>query len=653
MVNIGRDEDIQILQKRASIFLVIILLFIATALIRLFYLQILKGDTYRLISDQISVREEELRAPRGLILDRNGKILADNRPYYEITVIPQDMGLADQTLNSLGQLLSIQAQTFKSQLNALKYQPHFMPVVLIEDADFESISKIKQYQQPEYDESHNGIYLAGVDVSLYPLRTYLYPELFSHVLGYLKEPNPKNLEDLEKKFPNRYSLGDLMGASGVEFSYDLDLKGIDGVKARVVDAKGKEIRGDPDLDILQERASSEPVPGYNLVTGLDYEAQSKAAELIAGRRGSVVAIDPNTGEVLVLYSSPGFDGNRITKKIDKSYWQKINLHEDHILYNRAIQAAYPPGSIYKVVGVFAGLADKKITPETTFHCGGGIQFGNRFFKCWNKGGHGSVALLRGIGQSCDSYFYQVGLRVGVDGLKKYATLFNLGQKTGIDLPFEQAGLIPSEEWKMQRYKQPWVASETLSIAIGQGYDLVTPLQAATMVSMIANGGYSLVPHVGVAIRDVYGSVIKDIPSTKGARIVPENIVQWIQKGMIEVIHGEGTAKKLKASPYKIAGKTGTAQVVGHDSGISQSGRHIAHGWFMAYAPYDDPKIAIAVIVENGGSGSGAAAPVAMAVIDEYLKKLLPKERVARGTPDEAQLSRGRASAGVPQRQDPL
>ena len=184
MVNIGRDEDIQILQKRASIFLVIILLFIATALIRLFYLQILKGDTYRLISDQISVREEELRAPRGLILDRNGKILADNRPYYEITVIPQDMGLADQTLNSLGQLLSIQAQTFKSQLNALKYQPHFMPVVLIEDADFESISKIKQYQQPEYDESHNEIYLAGVDVSLYPLRTYLYPELFSHVLGY-------------------------------------------------------------------------------------------------------------------------------------------------------------------------------------------------------------------------------------------------------------------------------------------------------------------------------------------------------------------------------------------------------------------------------------------------------------------------------------
>lgn len=623
-MSLSAGEDIVSLQRKIAILSLVVLVFVLIILFRLFHLQVIRGSSYQVLSEQISVREEELRSRRGLILDRWGKVLADNRPYFEIVVIPQYMQNRNKTIESLTKLIPITADTIKKKLKEARRAPPFLPVVLVEDAPYDWVAKIREYVRPDYDEDVE-VYLAGVEVRASPLRLYLYPEVFSHATGYLKEIDKKGLKRYKKEYPGRYSMGDLMGANGIEWAYDLELRGFDGIKARVVDARGKEIKGHPDVEILEESASFTPVDGNHIQTTLDFDAQMKAASFFEGKRGAVVAMDPYTGEILVLYSSPGFDGNRIMKNIDKSYWQKINLHEDKFLYSRAVQAAYPPGSIYKIVPAFGGLNSGKITPETRFRCGGGIKFGNRFFKCWNKGGHGTVSLLRGIAQSCDVYFYNVGLKLGVDLIHHYAHLLGLGEKTGIEIPYENPGLIPSKKWKMRRYKQPWIESETLSITIGQGYDLITPLQAARMVSMIANGGRQLTPHLGKGIVSHGRDKVQEIKFPLGKSVVPPEELALIQEGMINVIHGFGTAKRLRASPYKIAGKTGTAQVIGHDSKLAMTARLKPHGWFIAYAPYDDPKIAIAVIVENGGSGGAVAGPVAMGVIDEYLGKIMPLE----------------------------
>ncbi len=620
MSSLSGDEQVSRISRKVAFLAVIVILFYGIILSRLFYLQIYRGKDYRILSEQISVREEELRARRGLILDRKGKVLADNRSYLEVVIIPQDLGDRDQPLSSLARLIGLTREEIKDKLNRARGHPPFFPVVLVSDAPYEMVSRIREYQRPD-DLEQGEMVLKGVQVRSTYLRLYRYPELFSHVLGYLKEIDQATLERLSKeKSPERerYSMGDLMGAAGVESAYDLDLRGIDGVKARVVDAQGKEIRDNPEIASLAERGSTLPVDGHHLMTTLDFKAQEEAAKALGDRRGAVVALDPQSGEVLVLYSSPGFDGNRIMGEIDREYWKKINLDENKYLYNRAIQAAYPPGSTYKVVGAFAGLETGIIKPESHFGCGGGLQFGNRYFHCWNKGGHGSVEIIRGIMQSCDVFFYNVGLKVGVDGLDEYARKLGLGAKTGIEIPYEQGGLIPSSEWKMKRFKQPWIQSETLSIAIGQGYDLATPLQNARMIAIIANGGRMITPHLGKMVLGNNRQVLRTIETTVGPPFIKPEVLDLIQKGLIGVVHGAGTAGRLRSSPHKIAGKTGTAQVIGYESKAARGERTKDHAWFVAYAPYDDPKIAVSVIVENGGHGGAAAAPVAQAVIDAYL-----------------------------------
>lgn len=616
---LSSGEDVSFLQKKVSILFIIVLSFILIVLARLLYLQVFKGGDYRALSEQISIRESELKAKRGQILDRNGKVLADNRSYYEIVAIPQYLENREKAIQSLTKIIPISREEIVTRLYRARREPSFLPVVLVEDASYDWVAKTKEYFRPSYD-TDTEVYLQGVEINKTFLRFYPYPELFSHVLGYLQEIDRKNLKKLKSEYPDHYSLGDLIGTSALEKTFDLELKGMDGVLARVVDARGREIRENPDLEDFKERASYDPHEGDTLITTLDYETQLAAAKALGDRRGAVVALDPTNGEVLALYSSPGFNANRIIKNVDKDYWRKINLHEDKYFFNRAVQAAYPPGSTYKIVGAFAALDREHITPKTRFRCRGGLKFGNRFFRCWRKGGHGLVDIIRGITQSCDVFFYNVGLKVGVDGLHHYANLLGLGKKTGIDLPFENPGLIPSSEWKMKRFKQPWIRSETLSIVIGQGYDLVTPLQNAVMISMIANGGRTIRPYIGKAVRDSETNKIKEIKNSPGEVVIPPDLLKKIQKGLIGVVHGHGTARRLRKSPYKIAGKTGTAQVIGSESRVARTSRTRDHAWFVAYAPYDDPKIAVSVLVENGGHGGAAAAPVAQAVIDTYLKK---------------------------------
>lgn len=625
------DEQVSPLVRKVPLLKVVVLLFVFVVLTRLFYLQVIKGEGYQILSEQISVREEELLGRRGLILDRNSKVLADNRPYLEIVVIPQKLKNKEKTIDSLVRLIPLSKKDIETSLRKSRGQPPFLPVVIRKDPPYDWVSKIREYDRLE-ENGDEEISLLGIEVQSHPLRLYRYPELFSHVLGYLKEVDKEGLEEKEKSHPGKYSMGDLVGASGVESAYDLELKGDDGVKARVVDAKGREILGkgglpNPDIEELEERSSVAPKDGFHVMTTLDFEAQEAAAKALGERRGGVAAIDPNNGEVLVLYSSPGFDGNRIMKNIDKAYWQKISsLNEGNYLYDKAIQGTYPPGSTYKIVGAVAGLETGKINSTKHFGCGGGLQFGNRYFQCWRKGGHGSVEVVRALTQSCDVFFYNVGLKVGVDGLSHYAHLMGLGEKTGIEIPFEKSGLIPSSEWKMKRYKKPWIESETLSIAIGQGADLVTPLQNARMIAMIANGGRPLTPHLGKAILDAHHHIVQEIKKSPGVSVIKPEVLKLIQEGLIGVVYGQGTAGRLRSSPYKIAGKTGTSQVIGYESKRARTERTKDHAWFVAYAPYDNPKIAVSVLVENGGHGGSAAAPVAQAVIDAYLGKIMPLKK---------------------------
>ena len=614
------EENIIYLQKKIPVIILIIICFLLVVVARLYFLQIMMGEQYQKLADETFVRVEEVVARRGNITDRHGEVLTDTRTYYEIVMIPQYLDDKEKIINSLTSILPLDKQAIIDILQEHKYQAKFQPVVIVDDAPFPWVTKLREHMAPEYP-ADSDFSLNGVDVRASPVRRYLYPDIFSHAMGYLRAIDKDALKQAQQDEPGIFTMQDLIGAAGVEYTYERDLKGVDGVLGRVVNARGREVTGNPDLDILKKRATVAPVPGNVLQTSLDFNAQLAAKQAFdaLGKKGTVVALDPNTGEVFVLYSTPGYDANRITKNVDKAYWQKINLHEDKMLYNRAIQGMYPPASTYKVVGLSAGIDSGEIDPEKTFFtCHGGLRFGNRFFRCWASGGHGRFSALWGLARSCDVYFYQLGLKVGVDRLAKYAHMFGLGEKTGIDIPFEKAGLIPTSAWKQKRYNEKWYESETLSVAIGQSYDLVTPLQNAVVAAMIANGGYRVQPHLGSAILDADNKVVKQIETEKIKTPLAGSLgIEWAKKGMIEVVHGYGTAKKLALSPNKIAGKTGTAQVIGHDSKAARGKNTENHGLFIAFAPYDDPKIAVSVVVEHGRGGSATAAPVAMKVIDAF------------------------------------
>jgi len=614
-----QDENIAYLQRKIPFMVMAIIVFILIVVARLYYLQVVEGEHYEKMATEIFVRQEELVAKRGNITDRYGRVLADTRLYYELVITPQYVSDREKMIASLLAILPLEKEDVLEKLYKARYEAKFRPVVIAEDVPYEWVAKLKAYTAPVYPES--GSYdLSGVDIRSFYIRQYLYPETFAHALGYLTEIDKRALKKAKIELPGVFSLGDLTGAAGVEKAYDIQLKGKDGMLGRVVDARGREVTQTQDLKVLQTQATFRPETGYTLRTSLDFKAQMVARDAFKGRKGAVVAIDPNNGQILVLYSSPGYDANRITKNVDKEYWAKINLDPDKFLFNRAIQAMYPPASTYKIIALTAGIDSGKIDPKKTkFRCGGGLQFGNRYFKCWKRGGHGTMTPLSGLAQSCDVFFYRLGMKVGIDTLAKYARIFGFGSNTGIEIPYEKPGLVPSKEWKMRRYNQKWYESETLSVVIGQSYNLSTPLQNAVAVSLIANGGYKVTPHLGLEIIDVNGNVIQKVEYPKEkTELVGSPAIEFVKKGMIEVVHGAGTAKRLRKSPFKIAGKTGTAQVVSHGAKVKKGTITIAHALFISFAPYDNPKIAVSVMVEHGRGGSSTAAPIAMQVIDAYL-----------------------------------
>lgn len=584
--------------------------------VRLFHLQVIGGEEYRRLSASNAIRLESIDAPRGLIFDRRGDMMVDNRPAFDVAIVPRDAKPVEETIGKLAGLLHVTAQEIIEKTKEKRRLAPYKPVLLSRDIGRDTLAAIEVHR---YD-------LPGVMINISPRRHYLYEQSAAHVLGYLGEIS--NEELASGKFPGCRP-GDFVGKFGAERTFESALRGERGGRQVEVNAKGQVVR------ILQ---TVDAQPGHNVYLTIDRRLQQKAEEMLLGSAGAVVAMDPNTGEILSMASSPSFDQNAFVSGMTYDQWEALISNPDRPMANKAVQGEYPPASTYKIVTAIAGLEEGVIDEKTTFFCPGFHRFGNRDYRCWKKGGHGSVDVVRAMAESCDVFFYQVGQRVGVDRLAEYAAAFGLGSPTGVALDHEAGGLIPTSAWKRKKFGIPWQGGENLSIAIGQGYNLVTPIQMAVLVSAVGNGGIRYRPQVLKRIVTSQGEVVLGESPTEAGRLeFSEKAMNLVRKGLWEAVNTTaGTAFRSRIKKADMSGKTGTAQVVARkedETGGDQeevAHHHKDHAWFVAYAPSEEPEIAVAVIIEHGEHGSSAAAPIARAMIETYLGGKSGGEKLAKG-----------------------
>ncbi len=596
-----KDENLSSKYKWCTLVLVITM---TVLLIRLWDLQIMRGSEMRRLSEQNRIRVKKIVAPRGIIYDRTGKVLADTRPSFNIYLTPEDIRDFSQTVDGLARLLTCDREEIIEKMKAASGMPPSFPIKIKSDIPMDEVARVEAHR----------VYIPGVSIQIEPKRNYPYGAAFAHVIGYVSEISNEELSN-KKKYKD-YSPGDYIGKYGLERSYEKDLRGVDGEKRVEVDAIGREVRT---LDVV------DPIPGHSLHLNLDLELQLTADKALETRKGAAVALNPKTGGVLVLASRPGFDPNLFVSGISKKDWQRIALDKAHPLQNRAIQGGYPPGSTFKILTAMQALELGIINERTTFTCSGGFAYGNRVFRCWKKGGHGSVTVHRAIVESCDVFFYNVGLKLGVDRIHEFGNIVGLGRVTGIDLPNEQKGLLPSTEWKKRRYNQPWYEGETVSVAIGQGAVWLTPVQLAQLSSFVANDGKNFKPQIVNRIVSTEGKVVKTFEPVVNADVkFKPGVLKIVKDGMRGVVNEPGgTAGASRVQNVLMCGKTGTAQAG------SDKVRLGDHAWFIAYAPAEDASIAMAILVEHGLHGSSAAAPIAKGITETLFKvKTVIKEAKA-------------------------
>lgn len=571
--------------------------------VRLFYLQIIEGKELRRLSENNCIRLQSLSPPRGLIFDRAGELLVDNRPSFDVYLIEKDAFPLDQTLHKLARYTGIPVEELLKKINTTKEAPSYKPKLLLQDVGRDILAGIEAHRHQ----------LPGITLNIRSVRNYISGKSAAHLIGYIGEINSDEL--VSGKYEG-VKMGADIGKFGVEKSFEDHLKGQYGGRQVEVNASGQVIR------VLK---NVEAKPGNNIYLTIDQKLQGKAESLFSDKTGAAIAMDPTNGEILAMVSSPSFDQNVFAGKISAREWRDLISNPDRPLENKAIQGEYPPASTYKIVTAIAGLEEGVIDENTTFYCPGGYAFGNRIFRCWKKEGHGSVHVIDALARSCDVYFYQVGLKLGVSRLASYAQKCGLGEVTGIDLGHEGKGLVPTAEWKEKRTGVPWQAGETLSIAIGQGYNLTTPLQMLSLTSAVANGGKIFRPLIFRRIETADGKLVdENIVDMTRMLPVSEKNLDIVRKGLFKVVNQSGgTAFSARIRGIHISGKTGTAQVVGRAKNetfeSSFRPRHLQpHAWFLAYAPSEDPKIAVVVIVEHGEHGGSAAAPIASEMIESYL-----------------------------------
>jgi len=592
--------------------------------VRLLYLQVIMGDTYRRLSETNSIRLQRIDPTRGLIFDRHGRMLVDNRPAYALSIILKDAKPLGRTLTLLARYMAVPVQEFRDKIARQKGVPSYKPILLMNDIGRDALAVIEAHR---YE-------LPGIVVDVKPIRNYLDGPLAAHLIGYMGEISARELRS--KRYAS-YDGGDFIGKYGVEKSFESDLRGERGGRQVEVNARGQVVRV---LDTVPA------VPGDNLYLTIDNRLQEKAETLLAGQAGAIVAMDPNNGEILAMASAPSFDPNAFVEGMSQAQWKKLSSNPLRPLENKAIQGEYPPASTYKIVTALAGLEEGVITEDTILYCPGYYRLGNRVFHCWKRWGHGHLNVVSALAQSCDVFFYQVGQQLGVDRLAWYARACGLGARTGIRLEHEASGLVPTAAWKRRRFGEPWQGGETLSVAIGQGYDMVTPLQMAVLTSAVANGGIRYVPRIIRAIRSSNGRMISSgVTRVAGRLPASKETLRIIRKGLFEAVNSPvGTARIARIDGISVSGKTGTAQVFSERTGNTKEKNMPLqlrdHAWFVAYAPSDAPRIAVAVIVEHGEHGASAAAPLARDLISAYL---LPPHLLAAhgaGSPSEAGRGKG-------------
>ena len=579
-------------------------------LLRLWFLQIIRGESYRNLSENNRIRLEDVPPTRGIIYDRHGRILVDNRPAFKLALVPADVSDLGQTLGKLGRILEVEKPRLEEKVISAPKGAPFSPILLSRDMNRDQVAAVETHR----------FNLPGVMVQIEPRRSYEMPSFAAHLIGYLGEIEEGQLKERRHQ---GYKLGDYLGKYGVEMEWEAELKGQRGGKQVEADAAGRQ------LSILREVASQ---PGHNLILTLDTQLQLQAESALEGKAGAIIAMDPNTGDILAMASSPAFDQNKFVRGFTPYEWQALVDNPLHPLENKAIQGQYPLGSTFKPVVASAALAEGLVDPETTLGCNGEYQLGNQVYRCWKKRGHGQIALYQALVQSCDVYFYQLGQKLGIDLMSDYAQRYRLGSRTLIRLNNEAGGLVPTAQWKLRRFGIPWQKGEDLVTAIGQGFLLATPMQMAVFYAAIANGGKFLRPRVVLRVEDPEGVVVKNVsPEIVGKLNLRPEVISFIQKALEGVVNeprGTGRAAQLGGGMrgIKVAGKTGTAQVVraaedekeeGDESEIPYEYRD--HAWFVAYAPAEAPEIVVVVLVEHGGHGGSAAAPLARQVMEEYFK----------------------------------
>lgn len=582
-------------QGRLLLVRVVVLIIVGLLVVRLWQLQVRDGVYYRNLSHDNRTRSVALHPVRGFIYDRNGILLANNVPVFNLYVELGDVPDREALTGKLVKLLSLDRGEL---IRTMETHVGGTPVRLKKGVSLKEAAII---------ESHR-LDLPGVVIRAEFQRNNPEGGYAAHVLGYVGVASE---EQLAREASQGLPAGSIIGQYGVERIYERTLRGHAGRKLIEVDALGHEKR------LI---SVDKPQVGNDVYLTIDFRLQKLAEDLLGEEAGAIVALDPQTGAILALASRPSFDPNALSRGLRADVWNDILQDERHPLTNRAIQGQYPPGSTFKIIMATAALDTNEIGPADTLDCGGRFRLGRRTYRDWKKYGHGAVDLRKAIAQSCDVYFYHLGNRMGVDTIAFYARQFGLGEKTGIDLPAERAGLIPSSEWKQRTQGEPWYPGETTSVAIGQGFVTVTPLQMAKVIGMIGNNGIAFQPHVLRGVRGRRGEWIDEWSPTQTTPLtLPAHQQEAIQAALAAVVT-EGTARESQSSVVPLAGKTGTAQVVSlrSESEEETPKRFRDHAWFVAYAPFERPRIAVAVLVEHMGHGGSAAAPLAKELIEAYV-----------------------------------
>ncbi|TLY30620.1 MAG: penicillin-binding protein 2 [Nitrospirae bacterium] len=595
-------DELGELQRRLTILKIGLLLVVGLVTLRLWHLQIREGPYYRDLSQTNLTRSIVLEPARGLIYDRNGVLLANNVPSFSLYVTLEDVKDREDLTRKLMKLVRLDEVRLRKKLSERSTK-------LVQ-------RKVKDrltLREAALIESHR-LDLPGVMIQAESQRNFPTGLTASHVVGYVGEVSADQLEQAEYVDLHQ---GSIVGQYGVENTYDRFLRGRAGQKLIEADALGHEKRT---VSVEKPRA------GDDLYLTIDLRLQKLAEDLLGDEAGAIVALDPKTGEVLALASRPAFDPNVLSRELTAKQWEEVVQHEGRPLTNRATQGQYPPGSTFKIAMAAAALETKTVEPSTQIRCAGGYQFGRRFYRDWKAGGHGLMDVTQALVQSCDVFFYTAGQRMGIDTIASYAKLFGLGSPTGIELPSERLGIVPSTDWKQKVRGEQWLPGETISASIGQGFVTVTPIQMASLTATVANNGVPVRPRLVRAVMDRATGRVMELPSMPLNRlnIKPETLA-IIRNALADVVT-EGTAKSAHSSLVAIAGKTGTAQAaslrLGTEKNIPKKFRD--HAWFISYAPVEAPRIAVTILVEHMGHGGSAAAPLAKQMIEAFVK-LTPYE----------------------------